>query len=150
MTPFDSILVPIDFSPPSDRAVKLAADLSSRYGAALTLVHVYDPFPYALPEPGWRQTPDQAGRLISELEDRLKAAKRAAEAAGAARVTCELLQGPAASRIVEFAEANRVDLIVLGSHGRSGFERFMLGSVAERVSRLVSCSVLVARPPRSS
>jgi nucleotide-binding universal stress UspA family protein len=149
MEAFKNILVPTDFSPTSKRALVLGADLARRYDAALTLVHVYDPLPYALPEGAWGYTPEQQAHHASELERALAAAKRDAEIAGARRVETSLLQGRPAATIVEFAHATSSDLVVMGSHGRTGVQRIVPGSVAEKVLRLVDCSVVIARPPLS-
>ncbi|MFZ5895522.1 MAG: universal stress protein [Myxococcota bacterium] len=145
MEPFRSILSLVDFSPASAHAVALGADLSRRYGASLLLVHVFDPLPYALPDIAWLYTAEQQSRLTSELENSLRAAQRDAEAAGAAQVTTRLLQGSPTATIVDFVDSNHIDLVVMGSHGRTGFKRLLLGSVAESVSRAVSCTVVIAR-----
>jgi nucleotide-binding universal stress UspA family protein len=147
MEAFKNILVPTDFSPASAHALVLGADLARRYDAALTLVHVYDPVPDALPEGIWGYTPEQHALLASELERTLIGATRDAEAAGAPRVTARLLRGRPAATITEFVHAESFDLVVMGSHGRTGVQRIVPGSVAERVSRTVDCSVVIARLP---
>ena len=143
---FRKILVATDFSPPADKAVLRAADLSRRYDAPLTLVYVYQPVTYGgLPEGHVVYTPLQMGDLMAAFEQRLLAAKQVAEAAGAKSVQTKLLMGPTASEITDYAASQQFDLIVIGTHGRTGFRRFLLGSVAEKVVRTAPCPVLAVR-----
>lgn len=143
---FRTILVATDFSPPADAAVLRAADLSRRYDAPLTLVYVYQPVTYGgPPEAHVLSTPLQMGDLMAAFEQRLLAAKHVAEAAGARNVQTKLLMGPVATEITDYAAARGLDLIAIGTHGRTGLSRFLLGSVAEKVVRTAPCPVLVAR-----
>jgi nucleotide-binding universal stress UspA family protein len=145
MKTFQKILVPVDFSPHSDEAIRAAADLSRRYDAAVTLVHVYEIVAYALPEGYVLQTPSQLADMLTEFQKLLASAKKQAESAGALRVETMQLQGVPASEIVDFATAKNVDLIVMGTHGRTGIKHALLGSVAERVLRRAPCPVLTLR-----
>ena len=145
MTTFQKILVPVDFSIHSAEAIKIASDLARRYAGTLTLVHVHDPVPYALPETYELYTPDQKVRLINELEKGLAAAKRGADGARAPQVDTRLLQGQPAPAIIEFAHSNNFDSIVMGTHGRTGITHALMGSVAEKVVRTASCPVLTVR-----
>ncbi len=136
------IVCPTDFSEFSKRALSCAGALARWYGASLTAVHVYPFFP---PPPSEipidpRGVPLQADlrvRLIAELRRFLEPARRAGLPAEAV-----LLEGDPVKEIIHHARDGNADLIVLGTHGRSGFERLMLGSVAERVLRLAPCPVL--------
>lgn len=145
MKPFERIVVAVDFSEHSREALRTAVDLACRYQSSLTLVHVYEPAVYALPDGSLLFTPDQFERLIGELERYLEASKEEAMKLGAARVAARLLQGFAAGEIVAFAKDTESDLIVLGTHGRTGPKHLLLGSVAERVVRTASCPVLTVR-----
>jgi nucleotide-binding universal stress UspA family protein len=145
MTTFQKILVPVDFSIHSAEAIEVAADLAQRYTGTLTLVHVHDPVPYVLPDDYELHTPEQRVRLINELEKGLAAAKRGAQAAGAAKVDTRLLQGWPAPAIVEFAQTGKFDSIVMGTHGRTGIKHALMGSVAEKVVRSATCPVLTVR-----
>lgn len=145
MKPFTKILVPVDFSPHSDEAVGYAADLAQRYQAALLLVHVYEPVAYALPEGYVPYTPDQLASMLATSEGLLSRAKEQALAAGAVNVQTRQLQGSVASEIAEFATEQRVDLIVMGTHGRRGINRALMGSVAETVLRRAPCPVLAVK-----
>jgi nucleotide-binding universal stress UspA family protein len=145
MTPFKKILVPTDFSKHSAEAVALAADLSRRYEANVTLAYVYEPVTYALPEGHLMQSAPQVEELREVFEQRLVEAEADARAAGALGVTGKLLTGPVAAEITEFAQVEGFDLIVMGTHGRTGLRHLMLGSVAEKVVRTAPCAVLTVR-----
>jgi nucleotide-binding universal stress UspA family protein len=145
MANFKKILVPVDFSPHSAEAVRVAADIAEQYHGSITLVHVHDPLPYALPSEFDVFTPAQEARLIAEFEKRLAVTQRAAESAGAQRVETRLLHGQPSTAIVDAARSGQFDLIVMGTHGRTGIKHALLGSVAERVVRNAPCPVLTAK-----
>jgi nucleotide-binding universal stress UspA family protein len=145
MKPFSKILVPVDFSNHSAEAVRYAADLSRRYEASVTLAHIYQPVAYALPEGYVLYTVAQLASMMSEFEKQLEAAKAHAQAAGALSVDTKVLQGVVSSEIVSFAERSDHDLIVMGTHGRTGLKHALLGSVAEKVVRKAPCPVLTVR-----
>lgn len=146
MTPFQKILVPTDFSRHSTEALHTAADLSRRYEAAtVSLVYVFEPVTYALPEGHVMAAPTQLQELDAVFEQRLAGAKAEAEAAGARNVQTKLLTGPVAGEITDYAEQERFDLIVMGTHGRTGLRHLVLGSVAEKVVRTAPCAVLTVR-----
>lgn len=147
MTPFQKILVPIDFSEHADHAIRLAADLARRYKATLTLAHVYQPVQYVMPEGYVFFTQEQVDRLLHSFRDRLAAAKQRALELGVAHVETRLLEGVAALEVLELARAEGFDLIVMGTHGRTGLAHVVLGSVAERVLRAAPCPVLTVRVP---
>jgi universal stress protein A len=145
MTPFQKVLVPVDFSPHSAFAVEVAADLARRYDASVTLAYVHEPLAYALPEGYQLFTEPQLDRLFVEFEKQLTAQKEAAEAAGAPRVDTTLLHGFASTELTELAKQGPYDLIVMGTHGRTGLAHVVMGSVAERVVRTAPCPVLTVR-----
>ena len=101
MKPFEKILVPIDFGLHSTEAMRRAVDVASHYGASLSLVYVYEPLDYALPEGYALYTPEQVGQLLDDFRERLSSAAREVEEMGAAGVKHEVLTGPAASEIVD-------------------------------------------------
>jgi nucleotide-binding universal stress UspA family protein len=160
MQQFEKILVPVDFAAHSTEAVRRAADIALHYAAALTLVYVYEPLDYALaasampgavPEGYPTFTAEQLRDVTSVYEERLRDTEREVENLGVSRVKSMLLQGPAALEIVEFAKDNSFDLIVMGTHGRTGLEHLLMGSVAERVLRTAHCPVLTVKlPPEAS
>ena len=140
------ILVPIDFSPYAEQALDYAITLGKQLQARVTLLHVIQPPLVAGADMGaW---PSQA--YIEELE----AAVTSDLDGYLARVTTAGLQGEMVvvdgtpfQEIINTATARQVDLIVMGTHGRTGLTHVLLGSVAERVVRLAPCPVLVARQP---
>jgi len=141
MTGFRSICCPIDFSDASRLALEEAAELARRYEAALTILHVAEPV---------HGGPEMAFAPPSQLLEEgsvtaLAAWKSDAERLRGGAVGSVLLSGPAAPAIVQYARDLGVDLIVMASHGRTGFRRLVLGSVAEQVIRTAPCGVLVVR-----
>lgn len=144
---FKKILIPVDFSAHSSFAVKLGADLARRSAASVTVLHVFDPLPYALPADYQVFTPEQREQLQSEIRKSLAALRLRAETGGAARVETQTLEGSPVTEIVRLAAEGGFDLIVMGTHGRRGVKHALLGSVAERVVRSAPCPVLTARAP---
>jgi nucleotide-binding universal stress UspA family protein len=142
MTP-RKILCPIDFSAGSHHAFRVAARLATELDATLELVHAWHLPAYAIgveyPLPA-----DAIQGMVDDAERGLTDSLAEARKLGVARVSSQLVSGPPWERIVELAR--RDDLIVMGTHGRTGVTRFLLGSVAEKVVRHAPCSVLVARP----
>jgi nucleotide-binding universal stress UspA family protein len=145
MKPFKKILVPVDFSPHSAEAIRYAADLSRRYEASVGLVHVYETIAYSVPDGFVLYTAQQLTDLYSLFTKQLDGARADAEAAGALRLSTHMLEGAPAREITQFAEAGSYDLIVMGTHGRSGLQHAFFGSVAERVLRKAVCPVLTVR-----
>jgi len=145
MTPFHKILVPTDFSKYSTEAVQTAADLSRRYEASVTLAYVFEPVTYALPEGHVMQAPPQLDEMQAVFEQRLVQAVAEAKAAGALEVEGKLLTGPVAPELADYALRGGFDLIVMGTHGRTGLRHLVLGSVAEKVVRTAPCAVLTVR-----
>ena len=136
------ILVPIDFTDPSDRAVDVAAIMAKQFKAKLWLVHVIEQFTYSVTDTV--QVVDHYMALKTIAQPLLQIRHQRLLKKGLT-VRTLLTRGNIAGEIVGQAKKNRVDLIVMGSHGRTGIRRLLLGSVAERVVRLASCSVLIVR-----
>ncbi|PCR88981.1 universal stress protein [Natrinema ejinorense] len=142
------ILVPIDGSPQSWAAFDHA--VSNHDGATITTLHVVDPMEGVYSDYGGggyydAQTHDRAVERGEELGDR---ARDRADDAGLLETTVletAVETGPTARTILEYAEENDVDHIVIGSHGRSGVARILLGSVAETVSRRAPVPVTIVR-----
>lgn len=135
------VLCPTDFSEFSSAALDYAAALAASYGSALRLVHVITPFPITGP---YLDLPG-GGRLYEAAAEQARASL-AAEAERVRRpglaVETELREGTAVHEILTAAQEWPADLLVMGTHGRGGFERLVLGSVAEKVLRKASCAVL--------
>jgi len=147
MRAIHKILVPTDFSAHSAEATAWAADLARRYDASLTLIHVYQPVSMALPEGYVLMSPNGLADLLSELDTALDRARKDLERDE--RITPEtmLLQGVPFAEIVGFARDGGYDLIVMGTHGRTGLKHALMGSVAEKVVRKAPCPVLTVRLP---
>ncbi len=143
------ICCPIDFSDASRRAMEVAADLARRFGAELVLLHAY-PIPgYTFPDGSVVASPKMMQELADQAQRHLEEWRADAERlAGTPRVTAERAVGEPAAEIVSFASGRAVDLLVLGTHGRTGLEHALMGSIAERVVRRAHCPVLTVRPPR--
>lgn len=140
------ILVPTDFSPHSSEATAWAADLAGRYGAAITLVHVYQPVSMILPEGFVLKSADEIADLLHSLDAALGEARaQLGRIAPGVAIDSVLLEGAPFAEIVRHARENAYDLIVLGTHGRSGLRHALLGSVAEKVVRKAPCPVLTVR-----
>lgn len=142
------ICCPIDFSDASRAAMEVAADLARRNGADLVLLHAY-PIPgYTFPDGSVVASPKMMQDLADQAERHLEEWRaRAAGLVGAPRVTTQKAIGEPAAEIVAFARSAKVDLVVVGTHGRTGLEHALMGSVAERVVRRAPCPVLTVRPP---
>lgn len=135
------ILCPTDFSDFSAAAVSYAAALAASYGASLRLLHVITPFPVVAP---YANVPGDPS--LFELQRDQSARALAAEAArvqvAGVQVETECRDGQTVRQILDAAEAFGADVIVIGTHGRGGFERLVLGSVTEKVLRQAPCAVL--------
>lgn len=142
MKPYTKILVPTDFSESAAEALLTAIDVAARYGASITLVHVFEPIVYPFPEATGFSSILNLADVIRDIEALLEKAKQSAIAAGAKDVTAHQLQGHPPSEIADYAKAGGFDLIVMGTHGRRGLSHLMIGSVAERVVRFAPCAVL--------
>lgn len=140
---FQKILVPTDFSPQSENATCLAADIARRYSAELTLLHVHEPVPYELPAGQVANMPSHLDRVFAGLNERLAEECALARAAGASSVEARLLQGPVTREILEHAKS--FDLLVIGTRGKHGLEHWVSGSISERLVQTAPCSVMVVR-----
>lgn len=171
MRAIQKILVPFDGSPLSDEAASYAADIARRYDAELTLLYVDHPVTYALAgesstrdlerrqtaEPKHAQLDRQVARAGPAprepvvdtpvtFEHAVIAARRAALAAGVTRVETIRQRGNPVAEILRCANDDECDLIVMGTHGRSGLTRVLHGgSVAEEIVRAARCPVLTIR-----
>lgn len=142
MSLFQTILVPTDFSPHSEAALRLACELAKSHEAALCLVHVYDLMPSGLPEGMTFYDVATLARVRDEFVRRLAEVQRQALKAGVRQVETKLMEGQPYREIVRAAEESRAQLIVMGTHGRTGMAHVLVGSVAERVVRKAPCPVI--------
>jgi nucleotide-binding universal stress UspA family protein len=140
------ILVPVDFSAYAEQALDSAIALAQQLQARVTLLHVIQPPTVVNVEGGlWPSSTflqELEAAITGDMEEYL------------ARVTAAGLEGEIAvghgvpfQQILDTAKARQVDLIILGTHGRTGVAHVLLGSVAEKVARLAPCPVMIARHP---
>jgi universal stress protein A len=148
---FERILVPVDFSPPSDAALAYARSVAGRYGASLHLLHVAED-PYRAFYSAEVFVPEVEGlreEILADTEKRLKDRLQPADITEL-HATAESIIGMPAASIVEYAAGRDIDLIVMGTHGRGGMAHLLMGSVAERVVRTAPCPVLTVREARTT
>jgi nucleotide-binding universal stress UspA family protein len=144
---FRNILCPIDLSEASSRTLVYAVAVARWYGARLTVLHVVPTFePMQVRSGALGDHVDVVSPVTRE--EVLDALRGAVDAAGAGTldVTVTADAGGAAGVIVDHAVRTSADLVVMGTHGRSGFERLLLGSVTEKVLRKAPCPVLTVPP----
>ncbi|HEY0100777.1 MAG TPA: universal stress protein [Pyrinomonadaceae bacterium] len=147
-----SILLPTDFSRCAESALPYAADLARQMKARLLCLHVIETtvppvgYPAALAEP--LPVADMGGQLEESATRELPKLGARQECAGL-DVEELLVRGDAAGEIVRVARERDIDLIVISSHGRTGWGRMLFGSTAESVVRHAHCPVLVVKPKES-
>ena len=144
--PWKRILCPIDFSEPARAAMQAALEVCRLTGGELTLFHAYELPGYTLPEGSVVASPKMLQDLSEQAEVHLTEWRKMAEAPGGVTVRVEKGIGEPALTIVELAQERGFDLIVVGTHGRTGIRHAILGSVAERVVRRAACPVLTIHP----
>jgi nucleotide-binding universal stress UspA family protein len=139
-----SILVPVDFSPASKKALDYAASVAKQFKAKLTLLHVVEPI----------ATPDFIASFPLALEDdqrtaaAMKEMERLVKSVRIPRAAVEKIlarSGRSFHEIAEAARTRKVDLIIISTHGYTGLKHALLGSTTERVVRHAPCPVLVLR-----
>jgi nucleotide-binding universal stress UspA family protein len=133
------ILVATDGSKYSKAAVERAIDFAEAYGGELKIVSVVD-----LPAEFYAEAPELADDLISKAKVYVENAKKQAEAAGIKTETL-VREGESHQMILDIAEDLSIDTIVMGSHGRTGLKRLLMGSVVEKVIGYSSCPVLIVK-----
>ncbi len=146
MTTAQRFLVPVDFSEYANQALEYAIGLASKLGARLTLLHVIQPLPLAGVDMGVTLPYTYIQDLEAEIANSMQAYLERVTAAGL-EGEIAVVHGVPFQEILETAKTQQVDLIVMGTHGRTGLQHVLLGSVAEKVVRLAPCPVLVVRQP---
>lgn len=149
MIAIKNVLVATDFSGPSESAVNYARAMARSFGASLHVIHVFEPL--------WITSADVVGggvalaTMVQGLED---AARKQLEESVTEEdrrelhaVAVTLTSESPAREIAHYASEHKVDLVVIGTHGRSGLSRLLIGSVAEKVVRLAPCPVLTVHHP---
>jgi nucleotide-binding universal stress UspA family protein len=146
MSHIKRILVPTDFSGAADLAFGYAIDLAKRYDGSLHVIHVIEDayFAHGYPDGYFAELPSLQQRMQAEAERHLGVLRTRCTAAEVAATT-QVLDGRPAREIVKLAEEMGTDLIVMGTHGRSGVAHLLMGSVAEHVVRTAPCPVFTVR-----
>jgi nucleotide-binding universal stress UspA family protein len=145
---FRRILVPTDFSEPSDAALQYARMVAGKFGASLHLLHVFESPLYLAGAVSAEVYVADAAAIQAELMEQAKNNLAERVTAGDREryaVTTDIVTGLSASSIVKYATEQHIDLIVMGTHGRRGMSHLLLGSVAEHVVRTAPCPVLTVR-----
>ena len=148
---FNHILVPMDFSAPSDAALECARAVAVQFAGSLHLLHVAEDPDRAIYS-AEVFVPEMEGlrdEVLAAALGRLKARLRRADVEQL-HATADAIIGTPAMSIVEYAEGHDIDLIVMGTHGRGGMAHLLMGSVAERVVRTARCPVLTVREARET
>jgi len=145
MGPYKRILCPIDFSGYAAVALREAAALAKGMGAELTLLHAYQNPAYVLPMSGYvGPTADMITKMRQQIGDELEGLAAGVRKQGLT-VQTQVVEGIPYKCIVDLAAEWKADLIVMGTHGRTGLSHALTGSVAERVVRTAECPVLITR-----
>jgi nucleotide-binding universal stress UspA family protein len=144
---FKSIVVGTDGSETAHEAVRQAVELAGSVGAKVELVSAYEPVPEQRLREERREAPEDLQWAINPREDVDTTLEAAAQVANKAGVTVNVYarQGDPADAILDVAEEQEADLIVVGNKGMTGAKRFLLGSVPNKVSHHAPCSVLIIR-----
>lgn len=146
------ILVPVDGSPTSSAGLEAAMGLARLTGARLQLIHVVDELPFVMSVEGSGAMSGDVLALLRESGERVLAEARQRvehEGIGVETLLFDSLDGRLADRVAEQTKAWDADLIVLGTHGRRGMRRMLLGSDAEEILRMSTVPVLLVRAPAS-
>lgn len=151
MISFNKVICATDFSESSKRALDHARTLAGRFESELLLLHVVDDVPTAVAPVGGAAV-DSAVNVTEYQEHLVENARQrleglvADQADSGALIRWQVAEGRPSRKIVQLAEKENADLIVLGTHGHGRFHRFIFGSVAERVVRSAPCPVLTVGP----
>lgn len=145
MLPLRLILCPTDFSGPACTCVRAASELTEHFGAELLLVNIVPAVPTLPPDPNYVfKIPEYEQYLHKDAEKQLQKTRDELIASNV-KVRTQVGHGAAAEEIVLIAKTEGADLIVISTHGSTGLERWVFGSVAEKVVRLAECPVLTLR-----
>jgi nucleotide-binding universal stress UspA family protein len=141
------ILLPIDFSPSSEAALEMASDLAKHFQAELFLLNVVPFFPTTtmpdfIPEESFIQD------ARSAIERNLAKCHKALAEKGVKSASSIEVGNDVAGNIIEVVEREHIDMVVISTHGMSGWHPLVFGSIAEKVVKLVQCPLLLLRSPK--
>jgi universal stress protein A len=137
------ILVPVDFSEHSQKALRYALAFAAQFDAEVTLVHIVEQMVY----PGdWMYPPLAVSDFATEKREQMIERLRALDAGSGVKTQHIVRLGRAWQEVIEIAREQKSDLIILATHGYTGLKHVLLGSVAEKIVRHAPCPVLSVRP----
>jgi nucleotide-binding universal stress UspA family protein len=149
MIPVRVIFCPTDFSEPSRAALQAATELAAHFGSEICLAHVVPVIPTLPPDPNYVfKVPEYERLLHADAEKNLRTLSEEMIKQNVP-VRTIVGHGPAAEEIVRLAGQESADIIVISTHGSTGWRHFVFGSVAEKVVRLAPCPVLTIRAPQA-
>jgi nucleotide-binding universal stress UspA family protein len=142
------ILVPTDLSSASISAFKYARSIAEKYGASIFVLHVLEDIPilaiHTLDLTLERVEKDMEENARRQLEKLVKSNLKTK-----AKVRTFIRKGVIHNEIIKFANEKKIDMIIMGTHGRTGIEHALLGSITEKVVRNANCPVLTVKPERT-
>jgi nucleotide-binding universal stress UspA family protein len=149
MITIKNILVATDFGEAADSALSYGKELAGRFGATLHALNVVENFYVTTfgAETYAAFVPEMQRELETAARKRLDEVLIDSDGSGPPTKAVVMTSGSAAYAIVDYATEHRIDLIIMGTHGRGGLAKLMMGSVAERVVRIAPCPVLTVRHP---
>jgi len=142
---FKKILCPVDFSEFTKEVVAYAADIAKRYGSELHVLHVIPNLTYFTPYESFL-TPENLVAIEKNIQDEVDRDFKKVLGRVDIDVRKAVRTGVAFVEIIDYAKTEGIDLIVMGTHGRSGIEHILIGNVAEKVVRKSPCPVMTIRP----
>lgn len=148
MIKLNAILHPTDFSESAAAAAEYAYTIGARFDCEVHLLHVVpEILPVIIPEYGTTLWPEEFLQQAEEGAQRSLDLLPRDEWENQVRVVRAVMRGPAAQKVIDYAEEHDIDLIIMGTHGRSGLAHVLMGSVAERIVRKSSRPVMTVRSP---
>jgi universal stress protein A len=146
MFPFNKIICPTDFSEPSYEALQIAVEMASHFGAEICLLHVVPVTHGIPPDPLYAfEGPEEYKRLQLEAAEQQLKELIDSRIPNNVKSLAKVEYGEAAEKILSLADGEGGDVIVIATHGRTGWRHLVFGSVAEKVVRTASCPVLTIR-----
>jgi nucleotide-binding universal stress UspA family protein len=148
MSKIARILVPVDFSDGSKAALAHALVFAKQFDGVVEAMHIWEPSPYLAPSQLiWLQGEPKAyaDHIQEELAEQLDNVVKEVAGDDASRVEPTVRAGYASHNIIKALDEGDFDLVVMGTHGRTGLKHLLMGSVAERVVRMAPCPVLTVR-----
>jgi nucleotide-binding universal stress UspA family protein len=149
MLVFKKIVCPTDYSEPSYEGLKYAIELVQQFEAELLIVHIIAPLPQLPEDPNFTFGASEYARVLNQAAEQQLREVTQKRVPSEIRLRTLIKHGDPGTEIVQVAEEEAADLIVMATHGSTGWRHLVFGSVAERVIRLAGCPVLTIRVPVS-